>query len=426
MVANTTSQFFFDRPHVGERALLLSVRFDGATRRHDLEELTELSTSAELDVVRSIEINRHEPDPGLCIGRGKVDELRGIVAAEAIDVVIVDHELTPTQQRNLEGRWNARVLTRTELIVNVFAARARTYEGKLQVELACWEFARTHVVQGWSHLDRQRGGVNLRGAGESQRNIDKGLIQDRINITKKRLQKVSKQRELQRHRRVINRTPTIALAGYTNAGKSTLFNRICQADVYADDRLFATLDPTMRQIELPEIGNVVLADTVGFIRDLPVSLVAAFRATLEEVALADLIVHVIDCSSPEILRLEQDVNEVFKEIGAAEVPMLKVYNKIDKIQPDACLEFDGICVSATEGIGIDNVLDNIRLFFRKQRDEVVLHLLPCAGRIRSQLFNANAVLAESYLEDGSMDLKVVLEPERLSELLRVEGVSVQS
>ena len=416
---------FFDRPDAGERTLLLSVRFDDSNRNHDLEELSELTSSASLLPVHQLAVNRHKPDPGLCIGLGKAKEIKTLVDDEEINLVVVDHELSPTQQRNLEAKWKVRVLTRTELIVNVFAERARTYEGKLQVELACWEFARTHVVRGWSHLDRQRGGVNLRGAGESQVNIDKGLIQNRINVLKKRLEKVSRQRNLQRRRRETKGIPTIALAGYTNAGKSTLFNRICQADVYADDRLFATLDPTMRQIMLPEIGQVVLADTVGFIRDLPLSLVAAFRATLDEVIKADLIVHVIDSSSPDIQHLEENVQEVLGEIGAADVPILKVFNKIDKRQKNDCLELDGILVSAMNGTGINELLGAIRAFFRSQREEIKLRLEPNAGRVRARLFNDNAVVDESYRADGSMDLTVILERNELSKLLNVAGVSVQ-
>ena len=423
MASESASSIFFDRPDAGERALLLSIRFQWSQRDHDLEELSELATSAELEPVHSLVVNRPQPDPGLCLGRGKVNEVKALIDEFAIDLIIVDHELTPTQQRNLEGKLNVRVLTRTELIVNVFASRARTYEGKLQVELACWEFARTHVVRGWTHLDRQRGGVNLRGAGESQRNIDKGLIQGRITAVKKRLEKVSKQRQLQRHRRETNGIPTIALAGYTNAGKSTLFNRLCEADVYADDRLFATLDPTMRQLNLPEIGKVVLADTVGFVRDLPHTLVAAFQATLEEVKLADLILHVIDSSSPDIGRLEEDVQEVLNEIGASQVPVLKVFNKIDKVDRQMCL--DGVQVSATEGTGTDDLIDELKQFFTQCRQRVTLHVQPKAGKVRAQLFNDNAVVSEAYEEDGSALLKVVLDPSKLSTLLRQDGVSVQ-
>jgi len=426
LAAEPNTGIFFDRPDAGERALLLSVRFHRSVRDHDLDELSELAVSAELIPVLSIEVNRPQPDPGLCIGQGKVTELNGFIESEAVGLVIVDHELTATQQKNLEAKWEVRVLTRTELIVNVFASRARSYEGKLQVELACWEFARTHVVRGWSHLDRQRGGVNLRGAGESQRNIDKGLIQDRIQAVKKRLDKVSKQRQQQRNRRESNGIPTVALAGYTNAGKSTLFNRLCQADVYADDRLFATLDPTMRRINLKGTGQLVLADTVGFVRDLPHSLVAAFQATLEEVRKADLILHIIDVSSTDHSRLEEDVRDVLSEIGADQVPVIKVFNKVDKLPKGTDIELDGVYVSAIEGTGLDELLDNVREFFKKYRQEVVLQIQPQANRIRSRLFDDKVVTSETYEEDGSVKLKVILEPNRISELLRIEGVSVQA
>ena len=415
---------FFERPDAGQRAVLLSIRFDDSQRPHDLEELSELTTSANLVQVDQLEVNRHTPDPGLCIGSGKVEELRSIVQANEADLVIVDHELTPTQQRNLEGKVKARVLTRTELIVNVFAERARTYEGKLQVELACWKFAQTHVVRGWTHLDRQRGGVNLRGAGESQANIDKGLIARRIHNLEQKLNRVQTHRAGQRRQRDRNGIPTIALVGYTNAGKSTLFNRLCQSDVYADDRLFATLDPTMRRISLPGAGSVVLADTVGFIRDLPMSLVAAFRATLEEVAGADLLLHVVDCSTSNEQCITNDVELVLKEIGAGDIPTLKVFNKVDLTPMHPGKDCDGVYVSATADLGIDDLLGEIHSFLSAGQEELELHLTPQAGAMRAHLYSAYLVRDESYLADGTMVLNVSIPTAKIPTVLSQQGVSV--
>ena len=299
---------FFDRPDKGLRTLLLSVQFrDSQAQRHDLEEFSELAASAGLSVECTHRVDRGSPHPATCIGSGKIDEIAAELSANRLDVLLVNQDLTGTQQKNLEQRLNVRVMTRTELILHIFEERARTFEGKLQVELAMLSHAQSHIVRGWTHLDRQRGGVNLRGVGEKQLAIDRHLLQVQINTVKRRLDKVKRQRSQQRRKRMRSHVPTVALVGYTNAGKSTLFNRMTQSEVYADDRLFATLDPTIRQVHLDGKFKVLLADTVGFIKDLPMDLVDAFRATLEEVVNADLLLHVIDASAEDLPEIQESV-----------------------------------------------------------------------------------------------------------------------
>ena len=260
--------------------MLVSVRFTGDTAPRDTTELFELAKSAGLDPLPVVKVKRDRPHPGLCIGIGKIEEVADVVRDENVHLLVIDGEVTATQQHKLELRLCVRVISRTELILKVFADRARTREGKLQVELATLKHLQTHLVRGWSHLDRQRGGVNLRGVGETQLSIDRRLLARRVSVMEQRLEQVRKQRTQQRKQRSRSDTPTVALVGYTNAGKSTLFNHLSSASVYADDRLFATLDPTMRRINLPGYGIIVIADTVGFIRDLPTDLVDAFKATL--------------------------------------------------------------------------------------------------------------------------------------------------
>lgn len=321
---------FFDRPAPGSRALLVHLR-NKVSELATAEEIEELTLSAGLEVVGLVESARREPHPKTMVGAGKTDEIRLAAIDLQADLIIFSEDLSPTQERNLEEALRLRVMGRTGLILEIFAQRARTHEGKLQVELAQLDHVASRLVRGWTHLDRQRGGAGagLGGAGETQLEADQRLLAARNKKIRERLRRVQRQRHQSRRSRVRSETATVALAGYTNAGKSTLFNGLTQAKVHAADQLFATLDPTLRKIDLPLAGKAVLSDTVGFIRALPHGLVEAFKATLEEVTEANLLLHVIDASAPEKQARIEEVNAVLAEIGAEAVPQLLVWNKTD-------------------------------------------------------------------------------------------------
>ncbi len=316
-------------------------------------------------------------------------------------------------------------MTRTELILHIFEERARTFEGKLQVELAMLSHAQSHIVRGWTHLDRQRGGVNLRGVGEKQLAIDRHLLQVQINTVKRRLDKVKRQRSQQRRKRMRSHVPTVALVGYTNAGKSTLFNRMTQSEVYADDRLFATLDPTIRQVHLDGKFKVLLADTVGVIKDLPMDLVDAFRATLEEVVNADLLLHVIDASADNLPEIQESVTDVLQEIGADSLPIINVYNKVDLIDQPLATRRNAAYVSALQGTGIENLEQCILLRLRGRPKRFTVELEPADGKVRSILYQMHAVENESYSKDGGTVLTVQLARDQARELETRHGVCLQ-
>src|SRR5690554_6775082 len=313
---------FFERPGGGERAILVHLEGHDPEAREDLQEFQELVGSAGADTAAVVRVSRHQPSAKFLIGSGKVEEIRDLVKAEDVELVIFNHSLTPSQERNLERLFQCRVLDRTGLILDIFAQRAQTHEGKLQVELAQLKHLSTRLVRGWTHLERQKGGIGLRGPGETQLETDRRLIGKRIRALTERLEKVRSQREQGRRARQRNHVPTVALVGYTNAGKSTLFNALTGAAVYQANQLFATLDPTVRRLELPEGGHAVLADTVGFIRHLPHDLVAAFRSTLQETRDADLLLHVVDAGAEERDEYMHTVRDVLEQIGAHEVPQL--------------------------------------------------------------------------------------------------------
>ncbi|MCS0656464.1 GTPase HflX [Massilia terrae] len=342
------------------RAALVGIDFGAGDFAASLDELSLLAKSAGADPVSTITAKRSSPDPAYYVGSGKADEIGQAVLADKIEIVIFNHALSPAQQRNLERKLNVRVVDRTSLILDIFAQRAKTNEGKLQVELAQLQHLATRLIRGWTHLERQKGGIGLRGPGETQLETDRRLIGERVKMLRTRLAKLRKQHETQRRARGRNKTFSVSLVGYTNAGKSTLFNTLTKAGVYVANQLFATLDTTSRRLYLgDEVGNVVVSDTVGFVRELPHQLVAAFRATLEETIHADLLLHVVDGSSPVRNEQIEQVNEVLREIGADHVPQILVWNKIDAaglepgVERDEYDKISRVFISAQSGAGLD-------------------------------------------------------------------------
>lgn len=398
-----------DRPEGGEHVILVHVDFSHVTESDDLDEFITLADSADVTAVSVITCARKSPDAKYFVGSGKVDEIAAAVEHHCAECVIFNHSLTPSQQRNLEFKFKARVLDRTQLILDIFAQRARTYEGKLQVELAQLQHLATRLVRGWTHLERQKGGIGLRGPGETQLETDRRLLRERIKHLQKRLAKVRKQREQGRQRRKRRPIPVVALVGYTNAGKSTLFNQLTDAHVYTADKLFATLDPTLRRLPIDELGEVVLVDTVGFIRHLPHDLIDAFRATLEETREADLLLHVIDASDPHYVDTMDAVDDVLREIGAAEVPQVKVYNKIDRLENVQPHQTEtSVWVSAIKKQGFDDLKQAIKQHLNTQYVETQIKLDNNQASIRASLHQLKAVLEEHYHDDGYWLLKIRL------------------
>ena len=420
----------FDRPQSGERAVLVQVDFGQANIEEDIEELSSLAISAGADPIALLTAKRNAPDARIYIGKGKLEELRTTVELAEADVVLFNHSLSPSQERNLEKELHCRVLDRAGLILDIFAQRARTFEGKLQVELAQLRHISTRLVRGWTHLERQKGGIGLRGPGETQLETDRRLLGIRIKQLRKKLEKVRKQRDQGRQSRLKHDLPTVALVGYTNAGKSTLFNHITNAEVYAADQLFATLDPTLRKIPLNETDSVILADTVGFISQLPHELVAAFRATLEETRMANLLVHVIDANDE--LRNERidQVNEVLEEIGANEIPQLLVMNKIDLMEMPARIDVDEqgkpkiVWLSAKTGDGLDLLKQALTAHLGQEKVNGELTLTPAEGKIRAKLFALDAVSDEKVLENGDVVLSVTTSKKNYNQLCKELGVDL--
>ena len=423
---------FFERPDAGTQTLLVHIEAQDAT----VEELRELAVSAGLNAVSEVTAKKRNPDPKTYIGSGKLEEIRLIADEVGAELILFDQELSPTQERNLEEAFERRVLGRTGLILNIFAQRARTHEGKLQVELAQLQHSSTRLVRGWSHLDRQRGGsgrgqgssMGVTGTGETQLETDQRLVHTRIKNINQRLIKVRKQRKQNRRGRQKADIRTVSLVGYTNAGKSTLFNALCATDVHAADQLFATLDPTIRQLELPYLGKSILTDTVGFIRQLPHGLIDAFRATLEEVKQADLLLHVVDASSPEKILHHEEVNAVLTEIDADKVPQLLVYNKVDLTDeaPRVDLDEQGepyrVWVSGLNGEGLELLLSAISARLSSEMTETTLKLPPGQGKFRAQLFELSAVVGESVDDEGRQCLQVRLEANSLRKLISQAGM----
>lgn len=434
---------FFDRPEAGERALLVhchigqrsSAPSDDATDELsvDAQEFVELVRSAGVSPVYLASAHRKKPTPRFYIGTGKVAELGELVREHSIDVVLFDQMLSPSQERNLEAELCCKVLDRTGLILDIFAQRARSHAGKLQVELAQLQHIATRLVRGWTHLERQKGGIGMRGPGESQLETDRRLLRERIKWINKRLDKVNSQRQQGRRARSRAELPTVALVGYTNAGKSTLFNALSDSDVYAQDQLFATLDTTMSAIKLPAFGKIILADTVGFVRELPHKLVEAFKATLEEAAEADLLLHVIDASASNVDEQIQAVNTVLAEIGAADIPVIEVMNKMDLVanygkgvepltvgaQPNK-----KIWVSAQRKTGLDELASAIAEHLSGETWCGELTLPAAYGRLRAQLFSIGAVDRETVSESGECCLHVRYRRDQLARLLSQAGLDL--
>ena len=398
---------FFDRPESGELAVLVHLNLSHGQEPEDPREFEELVLSAGGDPVAFITGKSVSPNAKFFIGTGKLQELQTVVADNEAEVVIFNHTLSPSQERNPEKELQCRVLDRTGLILDIFAQRARTFEGKLQVELAQLRHMSTRLVRGWTHLERQKGGIGLRGPGETQLETDRRLLRGRITMIEQRLEKVRSQREQGRRSRQRSAIPTVSLVGYTNAGKSTLFNRVTGSDVYAENQLFATLDPTMRRIELADIGAVIMADTVGFISHLPHKLVEAFRATLEEAANSTLLMHIIDAAADERIRNIEQVELVLEEIGAAELPQLKVFNKIDllgdvspRIDRDDTGKPVAVWLSAQSGLGCELLDQALSELLGTEMVVGQLLLSPQDGRLRAALYTQQAISAESFREDG--------------------------
>ena len=444
----------FERPRGGERAILVSVGIGHPVEPHDSAEFKALAASAGTLAVGLVSASRPRPDPKYFVGSGKAEEIKACAEQHNADVVLVDQTLSPSQERNLEKLTNRRVLDRNGLILDIFAQRARSFEGKLQVELAQLSHLASRLVRGWTHLERQKGGIGLRGPGETQLETDRRLIGKRIRTLKGRLDKLARQRDTSRHVRREVPVPTVALVGYTNAGKSTLFNALTGSAAYVADQLFATLDPTVRQVKLAGVGEVVLADTVGFVRALPHELVAAFRSTLQEARDADLLLHVVDASDP--LRNERidQVRDVLRSIGAGEIRELLVFNKVDALpqadEPDMerpggapaperaampgssapriVLGEDGVAVqawvSAATGAGLEGLREALARAVRPNQVRRTLHLPLTAAALRSDLYRRNAVRAERQFDDGSWELDVELDLTEMAKLLGSPGVNL--
>ena len=413
-------------PSGGERVVLVHIYFPVDKMKEDLAEFEELALSAGAHIVATVTGTRRVPDSKYFVGSGKAEEVRDVVAAHQAQLVIFNHVLTPAQERNLERLIKCRVLNRTGLILDIFAKRARSFEGKLQVELAQLNHLASRLVRIWTHLERQRGGIGLRGPGETQLEADKRLIRSKIKLITARLIKLRHQREMGRRARKKATVPTVALVGYTNAGKSTLFNQLTGATVYVANQLFATLDPTLRRIDFPEMGPVILADTVGFIRHLPHDLVDAFHATLEEVAEANLLLHVVDAHDEQRDAHIAAVDQVLAVIQAEHVPRIMVYNKIDLMIPamqpaiyrDENHQIKRVFISAHKSWGMAELVKAIAEILEKDMIEQRVTLTPMQAKLRAHLYARDAVITEKIDEEGNYHLVVRMPRVELEKLFR--------
>lgn len=421
----------FDRPEGGEKAILVHVAWRRAPLPEEQQEFEALALAAGANICGRLSAPLRTMNPRFLIGSGKLDQLKSLAETSGAELILIDHQLSPGQERNLEGVLGRRIVDRAGLILDIFAQRARTFEGKLQVELAQLEHVATRLVRGWTHLERQKGGIGLRGPGETQLETDRRLVSRKIRQLQDRLQRLDRHRNLSRGRRGRNDIPTVSLVGYTNAGKSTLFNALTDAGVLVADMLFATLDPTLRGVDLPTGERFVLADTVGFVRDLPHELVAAFRSTLEETRAARLLLHVIDGSDPVHPERVEDVEKVLQDIGAGHLPMLRVYNKADRI--DRLPRMDraetgmpaSVWLSASTGAGLDLLRTAIAEFLHQDKVCGVVRLTVAQARLRAMIYSQGTVQGERPLEDGGWELDVVMDRRGFMHLQRLENLHIQ-
>jgi GTP-binding protein HflX len=417
-----------ERPRSGERAVLVRLGLGAPVSEEEIREFEALAVSAGAVPVAIITGARRTPEARYFVGSGKAEEIRVRAEECCADVVLVDHPLAPGQERNLERLTGRRVLDRAGLILDIFAQRARSAEGKLEVELAQLRHLSTRLVRGWTHLERQKGGIGLRGPGETQLETDRRLLGRRIKTLAGRLESLARRRDTGRAERKRVPVPSIALVGYTNAGKSTLFNLLTGSDAFAADQLFATLDPTVRRLRLPHTPEIVLADTVGFVRDLPHELVAAFRSTLLEARDADLLIHVVDASDPELVERMAQVEEVLDGIGARDIPVLTVFNKIDRADVPARLERDTdgqavrVWMSAATGAGAGHVRTCLQERFGGQARRFLVALRPAEGRARARLYRQGLVRHDAVADDGGWSLELEASQPELESLLAAEGV----
>jgi GTP-binding protein HflX len=416
----------FERPGGGERAVLVYVALRQQSDDDEIAEFVDLARSAGATPIEIITTSRASPDPRTFIGSGKLEQIKQLLEAENGELVIFDNQLSPSQERNIERLLSCRVLDRTGLILDIFAQRAQSFEGKLQVELAQLRHLSTRLVRGWTHLERQKGGIGLRGPGETQLETDRRLIAQRITRIRNRLLKVDSQRELGRKARRRADIPTASLVGYTNAGKSTLFNHLTRADVYVRDQLFATLDPTLRKLSLPDNSSVILVDTVGFISRLPHELVAAFRSTLQESIDAALLLHVIDASNPAHAEQVVEVQKILQQIGADKVPQLEIYNKIDALEnvpPRIDRDDEGrprrVWISAQREQGIDLLLLALKELLGADQVTGQLTLDASQGALRAALYRDGSIQSEEVTQDGGWQMHISLPERRYQQLLKV-------
>ena len=413
---------YFERHEGGERAIIVHLDIRQIQDPDDLNEFELLADSAGADRLALVTGSRARPDAKYFVGSGKAQEIAELVREHDADIVLFNHNLSPSQERNIEALVQCRVLDRTGLILDIFAQRARTYEGKLQVELAQLNHLSTRLVRGWTHLERQKGGIGLRGPGETQLETDRRLLQVRVTQLKTKLEKVRQTRAQGRARRQKSDVPTISLVGYTNAGKSTLFNRLVDENIYAADKLFATLDPTLRRLDWQGVGRVVLVDTVGFVRHLPHELVESFHATLEETLEADLLLHVIDSSSEDMHEQIQAVKNVLAEIDN-DVPVLNVYNKIDITDEPAHIGYakegqpNRVYVSSRENLGMEELSLAVQQLLMGTLTTFDLTLPYNAGQFKNTLYELGVILEESYDDNGHECLTIRLPSDRLKQLL---------